>query len=228
MSTRTVMAWSCGKDSAVALWRLQQDPAYQVSGLLTTITSDYNRVSMSGVRVELLQAQARVLGLPVYPVLIPAGCTMEDYEAAMAAAVEKLIADGVEAVGFGDLFLQNVRSYREEKLAGSGLRPVFPIWGEDTAQLARRLMASGFRATLVCVDPRVLPEEFAGRAYDESLLADLPAGIDPCGENGEFHTFVHAAPNFSGPIAVTLGECVLRDGFTFADLLPQVASTARR
>lgn len=214
------MAWSCGKDSAVALWRLQANPGYEVVGLFTTITEDYRRVSMSGVREELLAAQAAALELRLYTVPIPAACSMETYETAMAKAVEGLVTDGVGAIGFGDLFLEEVRSYREQRLAGTGLHPVFPIWGEDTRRLSRWLIRSGFRATLVCVDPKVVPSDFAGRRYDDALLDDLPRGVDPCGENGEFHTFVHDGPNFRSPIAVTVGDRVVRDGFCFADLLP--------
>lgn len=220
MAIRAVMAWSCGKDSAVALWRLQENPAYEVVGLLTTITEDYRRVSMSGVGKELLAAQGGALGLRLFTVAIPAGCPMETYEASMARAVEVLVSDGIEAIGFGGLFVEEVRSYREQRLASTGLHPVFRIWGEETRQLSRWLIRSGFRATLVCVDPKSVPSEFAGRAYDDALLDDLPGSVDPCGENGKFHTFVHDAPNFRSPIAVTVGERVLRDGFCFADLLP--------
>lgn len=219
-ATRAVVAWSCGKDSAAALWRLQADPAYEVVGLLTTITRDYGRVSMSGVREELLAAQAASLGLRRYTVPIPAACPMEAYDTAMAAAAGQLVSEGVGAIGFGDLFLEDVRSYREQRLAGTGLRPVFPLWGEDTGRLSRWLIRSGFRATIVCADPKAVPPDVAGRAYDDALLDDLPEEVDPCGENGEFHTFVHDAPNFGSPVAFTAGERVLRDGFWFADLLP--------
>ncbi len=220
MKSKAVMAWSAGKDSAVALWRLQQDANFQVVGLLTTITSGYDRVSMQGVRRVLLEAQAETLGLKVYPVWIPPRCSNEAYEAEMSRAVETLQGDGVEAVAFGDLFLEDVRAYREKMLAPTGLQPLFPIWGEDTNELSRWVIASGFRATLTCVDPRALSPDFVGRAYDEALLAELPATVDPCGENGEFHTFVHDAPNFRHSIPITVGERVERDGFFFADLLP--------
>lgn len=218
--TKAVMAWSGGKDSAVALWRLQQDPKFQVVGLLTTLTAGYDRVSMSGVRESLLGAQAEALGLKAHRVWIPPQCSNQTYEAEMFRAVEGLEREGVKAIGFGDLFLEDVRAYREKMLAPTGLRPLFPIWGEDTRTLSRWAIASGFQATLVCVDPRALSPDFAGRAYDETLLAELPARVDPCGENGEFHTFVHGAPNFRQAIPVVAGARVEREGFIFADLLP--------
>jgi uncharacterized protein (TIGR00290 family) len=217
---KAVMAWSSGKDSAVALWRLQRDTGVEVVGLLTTLTAGYDRISMHGVRQALLEAQAEALGLKVYPVWIPPNANNEVYEERMSQAVETLLGDGVTAVGFGDLFLEDVRAYRERMLAGTGLRPVFPIWGEDTREFSRWLVENGFQATLTCIDPRVLPPDFAGRAYDEALLDELPEGVDPCGENGEFHTFVHDAPNFRHEIAVTVGETVEREGFWFADLTP--------
>lgn len=220
MKMKAVMAWSGGKDSAMALWRLRQDTRYEVVGLLTTLTEGYDRISMQGVRKELLEAQARALELRVYEVWIPAQCSNDTYEARMAGAIDVLTADGVGAVAFGDLFLEDVRAYRERMLAPTALEPVFPIWGEGTRELSRRLLAEGFRAVVCCVDPRTLATEFVGRAYDEMFLADLPAGVDPCGENGEFHTFVHQAPNFSRPIPVVVGERVQRDGFFFADILP--------
>lgn len=221
---RTVMAWSGGKDSAVALHRLQQDERYDVTGLLTTLTEGYNRISMHGVREELLRAQAEALGLKLYPVWIPQACVNPVYEAAMRGAIDRIKADGVTAIAHGDLFLEDVREYRERMLAGSGIEPLFPIWGEDTSRLSRWVVASGFRATVVSVDPKQVPASIAGRAYDDALLDDLPPSADPCAENGEFHTFVHDAPNFRAPIEVTPGEVVERDGFVFADLLPASGS----
>lgn len=215
-----VMAWSGGKDSAVALYRLQQEGRYEVRGLLTTVTEGYDRISMHGVRDALLQAQADALGLPLYRVWIPPKCSNAAYEAAMEAAIGELKGGGVRAIGFGDLFLQDIRRYREDMLAPTGLIPVFPIWGQDTHLLAREVVALGFRATLCCVDPKALPSDYAGRPYDLALLADLPPGVDPCGENGEFHTFVHNAPNFRAPIPVAVGERQVRDGFWFCDLAP--------
>jgi uncharacterized protein (TIGR00290 family) len=218
--TKAVVAWSAGKDSAVALWRLQQDPRFDVVGLLTTITSGYDRISMQGVRRVLLEAQAETLGPKVYPVWIPPRCSNQVYEAEMSRVVDTIQRQGVQAVAFGDVFLEDVRAYRERMLAPTGLRPLFPMWGEDTSALSRWFIANGFRATLTCVDPRALPADFVGRAYDEALLAELPPEVDPCGENGEFHTFVHDAPNFRQSIPISVGERVERDGFFFADLLP--------
>jgi uncharacterized protein (TIGR00290 family) len=218
--TKAVVAWSSGKDSAVALWRLQQTPDVDVVGLLTTLTAGYDRVSMHAVRKELLDAQAEALGLPIYSVWIPANAGNETYEAEMGRAVAAMEADGVRAVAFGDLFLEDVRAYRERMLAPTRLAPLFPLWGENTDELSRWVIASGFRAVLTCVDPKALAPAFAGRAYDEELLAELPEGVDPCGERGEFHTFVHDAPNFRRPIAVSLGAVVEREGFVFADVLP--------
>ncbi len=220
MPTKTVMAWSGGKDSACALWRLQESGRHAVTGLLTTLTEGFGRISMHGVRQELLAAQADALDLPVYEVWIPQGASNAAYEERMGAAVSQMLADGVEAVAFGDLFLEDVRAYREKMLAPTGLEPVFPLWGAPTAALARRVIADGFRAVLACVDPRAVPAEFAGREYDEALLEDLPPEADPCAERGEFHTFVYDAPNFAAPIAITRGEVVDREGFVFADLMP--------
>ena len=218
------MAWSSGKDSAVALWRLQRGSQFEVVGLLTTLTADYDRISMHGVRQELLEAQAEALGLKVYPVWIPPNASNQVYEAEMSRAVDVLEQDGVKAVGFGDLFLEDVRAYREKMLAPTGLEPLFPIWGEDTGDLSHWVVANGFKATLTCVDPRALSPDFVGRAYDEALLNELPEGVDPCGENGEFHTFVHDAPNFRRAVPTAVGERVEREGFFFADLLPMAGA----
>jgi uncharacterized protein (TIGR00290 family) len=220
VTTKAVVAWSGGKDSAVALWRLQGDQRFDVVGLLTTITSGYDRISMQGVRRVLLEAQAETLGLEVYLVWIPPSCSNQVYEAEMSRVVETIQREGVQAVAFGDVFLEDVRAYRERMLAPTKLRPLFPMWGEDTSALARWFIDNDFRATLTCVDPRVLSADFVGRAYDEALLTELPPEVDPCGENGEFHTFVHQAPNFRQSIPITVGERVERDGFFFADLLP--------
>jgi len=220
MPGKAVMCWSCGKDSATALWTLQQAEEYEIVGLLTTLTEGYDRVSMSGVRQELLRRQASALGLPVREVWIPPQCINPVYEARMGEAVRQLKEDGVEAVAFGDLFLEDIRQYREQQMAATGLSCIFPIWGEDTVRLSHQMIESGLRATLVCVDPRQVPAALAGRAYDETLLAELPASADPCGERGEFHTFVWDAPNFKSPIEVRPGEIVERDGFFFADLVP--------
>ncbi|MET0554973.1 MAG: ATP-binding protein [Vicinamibacteria bacterium] len=216
-----VLAWSSGKDSAWALHALRQDPALTVVGLLTTVNAAHDRVAMHAVRRALLHAQARAAGLPVHVVEIPYPCPDEAYEAAMAEAVGRLRADGVQAMAFGDLFLEDVRRYRETRLQGSGLAPLFPLWGRPTRALAEEMIDGGLRARLTCVDPRALPASFAGRAFDRALLADLPAAADPCGENGEFHTFAWDGPMFRRPVPVTPGDVVERDGFVFADLLPQ-------
>ena len=221
MSTRVLMAWSSGKDSAMALHALRQDGQAEVAALLTTVTEDYGRVSMHGVRRELLEAQAQSTGLPLEVVHIPAGCDDATYERRMAAALLRHREAGVGAVAFGDIFLADLRRYREERLAQVGMEAVFPIWRRDTGELARRFIADGFRAVVTCVDGQALDGRFAGRWYDASLLAELPAGVDPCGENGEFHTFACAGPVFRRPIACRLGRTVVRDGrFHFRDVLP--------
>jgi uncharacterized protein (TIGR00290 family) len=217
---KAVVAWSSGKDCAYALEEVRRTGRFDVVGLLTTLTRPYSRVSMHGVREELLARQAKALGLPVERVEIPAPCPNEVYEREMAGALARLRERQVEAVIFGDLFLQDVREYRETRMAGSGLHPVFPLWGRPTGELARSMWRDGLRATVVCVDPRKLPARLAGREFDEAFVAELPPSVDPCGENGEFHTFVHHLPSFREPIAATPGEVVARDGFVFADLIP--------
>ncbi len=214
------LAWSGGKDSALALWTLRREGTEPVA-LLTTFTEDYDRVSMHGVRRELVRMQAEAAGLPLVEVDIPAACPNEVYEARMAAALEAAPLDGVGAIAFADLFLEDIRAYREARLAGAERRALFPIWGRKTDDLAREFVDAGFEAMLVCVDPAQLDPSFAGRSFDRALLADLPDGADPCGENGEFHTFVHAGPTFERPIPVELGDAVTRDGFAFRDLLPK-------
>jgi uncharacterized protein (TIGR00290 family) len=187
--------------------------------LLTTVTAEYERVSMHGVRRELVRKQAQLVGVPLVEVEIPTPCPNEVYEARMAAAFASPEMEGVEEMAFGDLFLEDIREYRESRLVGTGRRAVFPVWGLDTAELARRFVSVGFRAILVCVDPRALDPSFAGRELDESLLEDLPAEVDPCGENGEFHTFVYDGPIFAETVACRRGEVVERDGLVFCDLL---------
>jgi uncharacterized protein (TIGR00290 family) len=213
------MSWSSGKDSAMALHVARHELGIDVQSLLVTVNADAERVAMHAVRRELLAAQAQRLGLPVHAVDIPSPCPNDVYEAAMAEAVAIARADGVDQMIFGDLFLDDVRTYREDRLAASGITPVFPLWHRPTERLAREMLAAGVRAVLTCVDPRVLPADFAGRAYDETLLADLPDGIDPCGERGEFHTFVWAAPGFTSPIDIEVGEIVEHDGFVFCDVV---------
>jgi uncharacterized protein (TIGR00290 family) len=210
------LSWSGGKDSALALHALTALPR----ALITTVTADYDRISMHGVRRELLAAQARRVGVELVEVEIPASCPNAVYEQRMAAALAAPPLADVMRIAFGDLFLADIRAYREERLAAAGREAVFPVWGRDTAALAREFIADGFQAVLVCVDPSQLDPSFAGRSFDERLLDDLPDGVDPCGENGEFHTFVHAGPVFSEPIAIALGERVTRGGFRFCDVLP--------
>ena len=220
MTTRTWVSWSSGKDSTFALGAARKDPTLDVAGLLTTVNSDADRVAMHGVRRVLLEAQAQRLNLPLHQVELPWPCSNEIYEQQMTAALDAATADGVEAVVFGDLFLEDVRAYRETSLAGTGVEPLFPLWQLPTADLAREMVEAGVRAIITCVDPTQLPAEFAGRQFDEQLLADLPPGVDPCGENGEFHTFVWDGPGFSSPIDVVTGQIVERDGFFFCDVLP--------
>lgn len=219
MSRRTQLSWSSGKDSAWSLYQLQQDPKVELVSLLTTVNTTHGRVAMHAVREALLRAQAEAAGLPLQVVPIPSPCSNEDYAAAMESALQVTLADGVQDVAFGDLFLEDIRAYRETNLRGTGLQPVFPLWQRPTAELAREMIAGGLQAVLTCVDPKQCPPEFVGRAYDASLLAELPESVDPCGENGEFHTFVHAGPMFSHPIPIAVGEVVERDGFVFADVV---------
>jgi len=223
-STRTavVMSWSGGKDCALALHELRTDPRYHVVALMTSVSEEFRRVSHHGVREDLLGAQAEAIGLPLTKIYLPSGkqtpCTNEIYEEVMARAMEEFRSQGIFAVGFGDLFLEDLRAWREASLAKAGMTAVFPIWKRETQRLARQLIAMGFKAVLSCVEERV-GLGFAGRTYDDRLLEDLPAGIDPCGEYGEFHTFVHDGPCFRRPVPVTIGETVTRDGRHYADLL---------
>jgi uncharacterized protein (TIGR00290 family) len=219
MKPRLWLSWSSGKDSAWALHVLRQQDAFEIAGLLTTINETASRVAMHAVREALLEKQAEAAGLPLIKVPIPYPCPNEAYEAAMTRAMDRAAREGVTVMAFGDLFLEDVRKYRIDKLAPTGIEPVFPIWGYDTTNLAREMVASGLRAHVTCVDPNQLDPSFAGRTFDDAFLDDLPAGVDPCGENGEFHSFAFAGPMFSAPIAVTPGEIVERDGFVFADLM---------
>ena len=215
-----LLAWSSGKDSAWALQVLRQRGGCEVAGLLTTLNEAFDRVAMHAVRRELLEAQARAAGAPLWPVPLPWPCSNEEYERRMGAAVARAKAEGITHVAFGDLFLEDVRQYRIQKLAGTGVGPLFPLWGLPTDALAREMVRGGIQAILTCVDPKQLDRRFLGREYDDTLLDELPAGVDPCGERGEFHTFCHAAPCFSAPLKVRVGEKVERDGFCFADVLP--------
>jgi uncharacterized protein (TIGR00290 family) len=212
------LSWSGGKDSALTLSALRNQGA-RVQALITTVTDVYDRISMHGVRRDLLARQVEALDIPLVEIVIPAGCSNTVYDARMAYAFASRALSGVEGVAFGDLFLADVRAYREARLAESGRRGLFPLWGRNTGELAREFISTGFKAIIVCVDPHRLDASFAGRDYDEDLLADLPSSVDPCGERGEFHTFVRAGPIFGKPIACKRGEVVERDGFVFHDLL---------
>ncbi len=216
---QALIAWSSGKDSAWALHEVRRQGAFEVVGALTTVTDEFARVSMHGVREELLHAQLKAAGLPAIVVRIPFPCPNEVYEREMAAAIADAKARGITHMIFGDLFLEDVRAYRERQLAGSGIAPVFPLWHKPTAALAREMISAGVEAHLSTVDLKKLPASFAGHRFDLALLDALPAGADPCGENGEFHSFVSAGPMLKGKIAVTVGETVEREGFAFADLL---------
>jgi len=218
MKPKALLSWSSGKDSAFALREVQRAGELEVVGLVTTVNQAFERVAMHAVRVELLRRQAAATGLPLAIVEIPWPCPNGAYEAAMGGALRRAAADGISHVVFGDLFLADVRAYREAQLAPLDLTPVFPLWQRDTRTLAHEMIAAGLSARLTCVDPRVLDRSFAGRTFDTPLLADLPPTVDPCGENGEFHTFVTHAPSFAHPVEVTPGEVVEREGFVFADL----------
>lgn len=217
---KALVAWSSGKDAAWALHEVRRAGGVELAGLLTTVTDPFSRVSMHAVREELLDRQAAAAGLACRKVRIPWPCPNAVYEARMAEALAGARAEGVTHVVFGDLFLADVRAYREAQLAGTGLAPLFPLWGRDTGRLAREMIDGGLQARLTCVDPRALDRSLAGRAFDRALLADLPAGVDPCGENGEFHSFAWAGPMFTAPVPVARGEVVEREGFVFADLVP--------
>lgn len=222
MTTRrkALVSWSSGKDSAWTLHVLRQQGAYDVRGLLTTVNARYDRVAMHAVRVALLRGQAAAAGVPLWEVPIPDPCSNAEYEAVMRDVIARAQGEGISAMAFGDLYLEDIRAYRETQLAGTGIEPVFPLWRRPTRALAEEMIAGGVQATVTCVNPRKLARDFAGRRFDAALLEALPQGVDPCGENGEFHTFVHAGPMFTAPIAVSVGEIVERDGFVFADVMP--------
>ena len=217
---RVLLSWSSGKDSAWALHVMRQHDDVEVVGLLTTLNQAAGRVAMHAVREKLLELQAKAAGLPLTKIWLPPPCTNEAYEAIMIEAMAEIEAEGrVDSIAFADLFLEDIRAYRERNLSATPFAPLFPLWNNDTAALAREMIAGGLQAVLTCVDPRQLDPSFCGRAYDAALLDELPAGVDPCGENGEFHTFVHAGPMFRTPIPITMGEIVKRDGFIFTDVL---------
>jgi uncharacterized protein (TIGR00290 family) len=222
---KALIAWSSGKDSAWALHCIREAGSFEVVGALTTVTDTFKRVSMHGVREDLLAAQLAAAGLALVTVRIPYPCPNDTYEAAMADALAVAKAGGVTHIVFGDLFLRDIRAYREDRLRATGITPLFPLWDLPTAPLARTMIAAGLSARLVCVDPKALPASFAGRTFDADLLQDLPAGVDPCGENGEFHTFVTAGPMLDRTISVDFAGTTIRDGFAFADLRPPAPVT---
>ncbi len=217
---RVLLSWSGGKDCAWALHLLQQNPEFEVVGLLTTVNQHFGRVAMHGFREELLDLQGEAAGLPLWKVPLPWPCSNQVYESLMAEVCREAVSQGLFGIAYGDLFLEDVRAYRVEKMAGTGLAPIFPCWLIPTGDLVRQMIAAGVRAHLVCVDPRKMDRKFAGRVLDDLLLSELPESVDPCGERGEFHTYVSAGPMFSGTIEVSQGEIVERDNFVYADLLP--------
>ena len=220
MSENIFLSWSGGKDSSLALYEIQKANSYTVAGLLTTITEDYDRISMHGVRRALLEQQAEALGLPLRKILIPKDSTNAVYESRMRALLEEGLREGIDTVAFGDIFLEDLKLYREKNLAQLGMKGLFPIWKRDSAELARTFIDLGFKAVLVCIDTAILDPSFAGRPYDQELLRDLPPNVDPCGENGEFHSFAFDGPIFKHQINHTVGEVVRRDRFCFCDLVP--------
>ncbi|HYL68569.1 MAG TPA: ATP-binding protein [Candidatus Limnocylindria bacterium] len=219
------LAWSSGKDSAWALHTIRQRGDFDIVALLTTVNRDHRRVAMHAVRESMLDAQATAVGLPLVKVMIPSSCRNEIYEHAMSEAMARARTEGVSYVVFGDLFLEDIRAYREKQLASCGMTSLFPLWRRDTQRLAEEMLASGLSAYITCIDPRKLDRALAGRRFDADLLAALPSGVDPCGENGEFHTFACAGPMFRNPIPIAVGEIVERDSFVFADLVPVAAAT---
>jgi uncharacterized protein (TIGR00290 family) len=216
---KALVSWSSGKDAAYALGEVLRTGELEVVGLLTSLTNTFDRVAMHGVRRELLARQAAATNLPLHLIELPWPCRNAEYERALAEALVRARGDGITHVVFGDLFLEDIRAYREAQLAALGMTCVFPLWGRNTAELARDMIGSGLRARIVCVDPRQLDRTFAGRTFDAALLAELPATVDPCGERGEFHTFATHSPVFAHPIEVDVGEIVERDSFVFADLV---------
>ena len=220
MPEKVLLSWSGGKDSAIALYEIQRGREYEVVSLLTTLTEEYDRVTMHGVQRVLLERQAESLWLPLQQILIPKGASNEEYASKMHAALAEFQSADVSSVVFGDVFLEDVRKYREDNLSKIGMKAIFPIWGRDTAELAQTFVDLGFKAVVTCVDSKILGETFAGRMIDDSFLAELPPNVDPCGENGEFHSFVFDGPIFRTRISITVGQIVLRDSFFFCDLVP--------
>jgi uncharacterized protein (TIGR00290 family) len=218
---KILFGWSGGKDSAMALYEILKNKEYQVVSLLTTITEDYDRISMHGVRRTLVEQQAQSLDIPLYKVFIPKTCSNEIYATKMSQALTRFKQQGIKTVAFGDIFLEDVKKYREDNLAKLNMKGIFPIWGRDSAELARSFIALGFKSVISCIDTKVLDKKFLGRQFDEGFLAELPSNIDPSGENGEFHSFVYDGPIFKERIDYKRGEMVLRDSFHFCDLIPQ-------
>ena len=223
--TRVLLSWSSGKDSAWTLHVLRQRPDCEIVGLLTTLNSEFDRVAMHGTRRSVLEVQAKAAKLPLWDVPLPWPCSNADYEARMREVCQRAVSAKIDAVAFGDLFLEDVRAYREAQLRDTGLQPLFPLWQLPTAALAKEMIAAGLRAKLTCVDTQQLSPDFAGRDYDERLLSELPSAVDPCGERGEFHTCVYAGPMFDTPIDLEPGEVVIRDRFVFGDFLPVLRNT---
>ena len=217
---RILLSWSSGKDSAWSLHVLRQKGEYQIAGLLTTFNQEVDRVAMHAVRRSLVESQAAAAGLPLWSVPLPWPCSNEQYESLMAETCAKAVEAGIEGIAFGDLFLEDVRAYRTRQMTGTGLEPLFPVWGIPTEKLAREMVASGLRAVLTCIDTRKLDAKFAGCQFDDHFLSSLPEGVDPCGERGEFHSFVYAGPMFEQEISVLAGERIMREHFAFADLVP--------
>lgn len=226
MKKPTMLSWSSGKDSAWALHQLQQDPTIELRGLFCTVNQEFSRVAMHGVRLELLLQQAQAVGLPLETIEIPWPCSNDAYAAIMTDFVAKAKQAGITHFAFGDLFLQDIRRYREEKLAGSGIEALFPLWNSNTPELAQAMIAGGLRTVITCLDPKRMPEALAGHEFNQAFLDALPKGVDPCGENGEFHSFAFDGPMFHTPVALQAGEVVTRDGFVFADFLPLKQQTA--
>ncbi|MGZ7100191.1 MAG: Dph6-related ATP pyrophosphatase [Candidatus Angelobacter sp.] len=226
MKKKILLAWSSGKDSAWALHVLRQQNQYEIAGLMTTLNAAFDRVAMHSTRRALVEMQAEAAGLPLIAVPLPWPCSNADYESAMKQVCDNALAQDITAIAFGDLFLADVRAYRERQLKDTGLEPLFPIWDIPTRALAQEIISAGLRAKLICVDPRQISSSFVGRDFDQSFLHDLPAGVDPCGENGEFHSFVYAGPMFNREISIVTGEKVERDGFWFCDVLPATTTSS--
>jgi uncharacterized protein (TIGR00290 family) len=220
MKKKALLSWSSGKDSAWALHVLRQQAEFEIVGLVSTINEVFDRVAMHAVRTELLRQQAASVGLPLRLVSLPFPCSDDVYEARMSALIVAAQAERIEAIAFGDLYLTDVRQYRERMMAGTGITPLFPLWERPTAALAEEMIISGLHAQITCIDPRCMPASLAGREFNRDFLNALPAGVDPCGENGEFHSFAYAGPIFNRPVGFTVGETIERDGFIFTDLLP--------